>query len=403
MGIKLGLVGLGAFGSVFARLFASHPLVDKFALCDCEQSKIKAQLDDPFIKTKVSPSDCYETLDEMCKADLDAIAIITQPWLHAPQAIKVLESGKSVYSAVPVISLPDFNETLDWCGKIKEAEQKSGRHYMLGETTIFRPHTMFCSRMAAERKFGDFVYAEGEYVHDVDASCNLREVKKHRSTGKVGEQISQFMKKYRDAGLKTSPMSYPTHSISGPMHVMQTKALKVCAFGTRNNNGDDFFATYEFSDITALYQLANGASLRICEFREIGASSIDRLESETFRIFGKSGSFAGNSFQENGRTTTATTHPLATQPLTYDEMRDPLPPEVVAAYKDAYKIAGQGDFSASGHGGSHPYLVNEFVTSVAENRISCIPLEEAAHWMAMGAAAHWSAMKDGELVAIPDI
>ena len=84
-------------------------------------------------------------------------------------------------------------------------------------------------------------------------------------------------------------------------------------------------------------------------------------------------------------------------------MRDPLPPEVVAAYKDAYKIAGQGDFSASGHGGSHPYLVNEFVTSVAENRISCIPLEEAAHWMAMGAAAHWSAMKDGELVAIPEI
>jgi hypothetical protein len=34
MGISLGLVGLGMFGSEFAELFKSHPAVDRVALCD---------------------------------------------------------------------------------------------------------------------------------------------------------------------------------------------------------------------------------------------------------------------------------------------------------------------------------------------------------------------------------
>ena len=45
MGIKLGLAGLGAFGTVFAPLFASHPLVDAIYLCDAEAEKIKQNAD----------------------------------------------------------------------------------------------------------------------------------------------------------------------------------------------------------------------------------------------------------------------------------------------------------------------------------------------------------------------
>jgi len=401
MGIKLGLVGLGSFGSIFSKLFAAHPLVDKFAICDCEASKIQRQLDDPFVKTKVSPKDCYTTLDEMCKADLDAIAIITQPWLHAPQAIQAMESGKDVYSAVPVICLPDFDETLDWCSKLIETSKRTGKHYMLGETTIYRPLTMFCMRMAAEKRFGEFVYAEGEYIHDLDSGCSLRQVHKDRTTGIVGEQYANMMKKYES--MMDSPMNYPTHSISGPMHVMQTRALKVHAFGTPNTNDDPFFKRYAFSDITALYKLANGASLRISEFREIGAGSFDRIDSETFRIFGKSGSFSANQWEENHRTA-----PFTAKPREYignlkpKDMRDPLPADVEQCYRAAImpNANPKDDFQASGHGGSHPYLVHEFVSSVAEGRESAIPISEAAHYMAMGAAAHKSALLDGETVEV---
>ena len=177
MGIKLGLMGLGAFGRAFAPLFANHPLVDSVGLCDLEEDRMKAIYENPLIAPKVDKNLITTDFDVMCKSDCDAIVIISQPWLHAPQCIQALESGKDVYSAVPVICLPDDDEMLDWCGKIIDTVQRTGKEYMLGETTIYRPQTMFCKRMNAQGLFGDFVYAEAEYAHDVDsASCSLREV-----------------------------------------------------------------------------------------------------------------------------------------------------------------------------------------------------------------------------------
>ena len=168
MGISLGLVGLGAFGSAFADLFMSHPLVDRIALCDLEPDRITIFAEKPSWKPKFDPKDAYSSLDEICKSDLDALAIITQPWLHAPQCIQAMEAGKHVYSAVPIISIPDGDEILEWCDKLVETCRRTGMHYMLGETTYSRPQTMYCRRRAQEGAFGSFVYSEGEYYHYMD-------------------------------------------------------------------------------------------------------------------------------------------------------------------------------------------------------------------------------------------
>ena len=55
-----------------------------------------------------------------------------------------------------------------------------------------------------------------------------------------------------------------------------------------------------------------------------------------------------------------------------------------------------------GHGGSHAYLVHEFVTAIAENRQPAVNAWEAARYMVMGVMAHKSALKDGELLDVPD-
>ncbi|MEG1979516.1 MAG: Gfo/Idh/MocA family oxidoreductase, partial [Victivallaceae bacterium] len=230
MGIKLGIVGLGSFGGAFVQLFKAHPLVDKIALCDIEESKLKYWAEQESLQDKFNSRDAYNSLDEICKADLDAIVVITQPWLHAPQCIQVMESGKHVYSAVPVISLPDFDETLDWCGKLIETTRRTGMHYMLGETTVYRPQTMYCRHKAKQGAFGNFVYAEGEYVHDVDWNCcSLRYVQASRTTGAVGAQYNAVMEKYWKKRILGSPMSYPTHSVSGPLSVMDSLPKKVSA------------------------------------------------------------------------------------------------------------------------------------------------------------------------------
>ena len=406
MGISLGLVGLGSFGSAFAKLFKSHPLVDRIGLCDCEAEKLHKFSMDPFMADKLSPGDCYATLDEICRADFDALVIITQPWLHAPQCIQALEHGKSVYSAVPVIQLPDSEEILDWCARLKDAVKKSGKHYMLGETTVYRPQTMFCRRMAQEKRFGDFVYAEGEYAHDVDHYWSLREVMDYRTRGVVGSQYQKIMQKYWDRNIKASPMFYPTHSVSGPLSVMQTRALKVSAGGFRNRTGDDFFANDEFSNVTAMFYMENGAMLRISELREVGCHSMDRIEAETFRLFGTSGSFAQDTWEENFRSKTRSAcRPIKSEKVSIKTMRDSLPPDVMNCFQKVLNPNARpgDDFEPDGHGGSHPFLVHEFCSAVAENRSPLIDIEAACSYMAMGVAAHQSALKDGELIKVQNL
>ncbi|MFC1461757.1 Gfo/Idh/MocA family oxidoreductase [Verrucomicrobiota bacterium] len=401
MSISVGLVGLGSFGSAFADLFLSHPLVSRIGLCDREPDRIEKFAKKASWKKKFNEKDTYGSLEEICKSDLDALVIITQPWLHAPQCIQAMEAGKHVYSAVPIINIPDGEEILDWCNKLVDTCRRTGMHYMLGETTYYRPLTMFCRRKAAEGAFGNFIYAEGEYFHDVDSSCNLREVSKSRHTGKSGQEGLELEKKYREKGIKGGPMHYPTHSTSGPVCVMKAHAVKVTGYGYANRNNDPFFENYAFSNESAMFKMSNDATVRICEFRELAGSI---AEGETFRILGTRGSFCENRWMENQREAPLTAKPLSVSKLTPEEMRDPLPPEVVEEFKKITVKGGDDktDFVPSGHGGSHPYLVHEFVDAIAHGRMPAINIWEAVRYMAMGVMAHKSALRDGETLDVPD-
>ncbi len=392
MGISLGLVGLGAFGSCFAPLFKAHPLVDRIALCDQESDKLKVWAERPSFQNKLDAKDVFQELDDICKADLDGLVIITQPWLHAPQCVQAMESGKHVYSAVPIMCVPDGDEILDWCGKLVDTCKTTGLNYMLGETTYYRPEAMYCRRRAAEGAFGRFVYAEGEYFHDVDHG--LREVKQHREASRSGRVWQEKAKEYEARGTVGGPMHYPTHSTSGPVCVMNAHAVKVSAFGYYSKSNHEWHGTSPANE-TALFKMSNNAHVRICEYREIGFGG-----RETFRVYGNEGSFEDDIWHDK----------YNQKELTTDEMRDPLPKDVVDALAsehhagvDPSKISEQErlDF-LGGHGGSHAYLVHEFVSAIAEDRRPAINVWEAVRYMTMGVMAHKSALKDGELLDVPD-
>ena len=386
MGISLGIVGLGSFGSSFADLFMSHPLVDRIALCDREPERIARFATDERWQAKFHPRDAYASLDEICASDLDALALFTQPWLHAPQAVQAMEAGKHVYSAVPIAMLPDGDEILDWCARLVETVERTGQNYMLGETTFYRSEAIYCRRRAAEGAFGDFVYSEGEYLHDVDSvGSNLRQVQAHRLASQAGQEWLQARDDYIMKGILTGPMHYPTHSTGGPMSVMNAHARKVCAWGYQNRTGDTYFKEqgYGFSNETALFHMSNGSTMRICELREIGHRG-----REIFRIYGTQGSFENDHWCNKE----GSTH------LTAEQMREPLPPEV----EEAFQAASRTSEIYGGHGGSHPYLVHEFVEAVAQERQPAIDVWSAVRFMAAGVIAHKSAMKDGEIMSIPD-
>jgi predicted dehydrogenase len=387
MGISIGLVGLGAFGSAFADLFKKHPLVYRIGLCDTEPERVKAFAQRPDWQDKFHPRDAFADLDAICRSDFDALVIITQHWLHAPQCLQALQSGKHVYSAVPIICIPDGKEILDWCDKLVTAVEKTGQHYMLGETTFYHPQAMYCRRRAAEGAFGHFTYSEGEYRHAFDSpGCDLRGVLKHRRSSQTGRDYEKLSNAYHERGIRGGPMHYPTHSVSGPMCVMNAHATKVCAWGQRPVTDDPYFAENGeyFANETALFHMSNGSVMRICEHRECTAAS-DR---EDFRIYGTLGTFEQNAWCTREKR----------QPLTVDEMRDPLPPAVAEAWKDT----ATNSIAYGGHNGSHAFLVHEFVDAIAHDRVPAINIWEAARYVAAGATAHQSALKDGELLPIPD-
>ncbi|MDH7568393.1 MAG: hypothetical protein QHJ73_02235, partial [Armatimonadota bacterium] len=128
--------------------------------------------------------------------------------------------------------------------------------------------------------------------------------------------------------------------------------------------------------------------VRIAEYRRIGHPG-----REAFQLFGTAGCF------RHGADGCHWVTPAGATPLSVEEMRDPLPPEVMAAYR-------QGQASDSevygGHGGSHAYLVNEFVEAIAGGRRPVIHAWEAARYFAPGVVAHQSALRGGELLKVPD-
>ena len=85
MGISIGIVGVGAFGREFIALFQKHPAVDRLALCDVQRDRLDQ------CARKYDIGETYASLDAICHSDIQALALITQPWLHAPQAIQAMK------------------------------------------------------------------------------------------------------------------------------------------------------------------------------------------------------------------------------------------------------------------------------------------------------------------------
>lgn len=381
MGISVGIVGCGRFAPGFIRFFRDHPQVDRVALCDIVPERVKTNLE------RFGLTEGYTNIDDICKTDLDAIAVITQPWLHAPQCIQVMESGKHVWSAVPLISMASGSEMLEWCDKVVETSKRTGMHYFLAETSFYYPAAMYCRQQARKGAFGEFVYAEGKYAHDynIPGNSNLKKVAKIR----WGDQWDMSKSGW-------TPMHYPTHSLGGIMSVVNARIKKVACLGYTYPNDEwfrqDTIFKNPFSSEIALARLSNGMTMRFSEVRRMAGPCYEGFE----ELCGTDGCFY--EFEE-GKAAWAPKHSKELQTLTVDDMRDPLPDDIQKAFE---RSAAGGESLYGGHQGSHAYLVHEFVDAIANNRTPIITAVDAAHWLAAGVTAHKSAMKDGEWMDVPD-
>ena len=151
--IKVGLWGLGRGMNFYEACAALN--MDVVAGCDYNAHMRKRFLE--------SNPGAFATDDAAAflAADFDAVVLATFCPAHADDAIRCLQAGKHVLSEVTAF------HTMAEGVRLVEAVEASGLVYNLAENYPFTAEQMFVARKWKEGLFGDLMYAEGEYVHEI--------------------------------------------------------------------------------------------------------------------------------------------------------------------------------------------------------------------------------------------
>ena len=388
----LGIVGAGQFAGSFAKLWRLHPGVGDILATDLLPERAQR------LAAEYDLAGTVPSFEAMLDSDVDAVAIFTQRWTHGPLVVQALRAGKHVYSAVPMAV------TAEEIAAIIEAVGQTGLTYMMGETSYYNPAVVYTRNQIAQGAFGRLFYAEGDYVHDMD----LGFYDAYRYSG--GENWK--------ATASYPPLLYPTHSIGGVLGAWPTHATSVSAIGVTDDRGDGVFDKSvsqfgnDFSNATALFEVAGGGSFRTNEFRRVGYPS--HIRESRFRFFGTSGSLeqlANVSLWQDKQGVTDITEELQTKATLSPD--DPSLQDVAPALRDAFtsgsapvhdrsRLPGEFASAPSGHEGSHHFLADDFVISINNGSLPPVSAWAAARFTLPGIVAHESALNGGVRLAIPD-
>ncbi len=318
--------------------FQNHPNVEVVAVSDLVPDRCAG------LAQACRCAKTYPSLEELVKDDtIEAVFVATDAPSHARHCVEVLKHGKHAASAVPAA----FG-SLEEADKLFAAVKASGLQYMMFETSCFHEDLHAMRQLFQAGALGQLVYSEGEYYH----------------------YMEQPIDSYKGWRVGLPPQWYPTHSNAYYVGVTGGSFTEVSCMGMpsrldhllpANNPYRNPFGTE-----IALFRTSEGGTSRMAVSWDTPGFS-----GEMGRIRGQRGTFYGK-YEGLEKTPPQVTRP-------------PLPPGV----------------AAGGHGGSHGHLMNEFVTAIFQKRKPLVDVATALNMTIAGIVAHQSALKNGELLKIP--
>lgn len=336
--IRVGIAGYGLCEFGAAFGFQHHPNVEVVAVTDLIPQRC-AEL------AKACRCDkTYPSCEAMLADDrIEAVFIATDAPSHARLAIAALRAGKHVASAVPAV----FG-SIEEADRLFEAVQQSGLTYMMFETSCFHPDLYTWRQQYQAGKLGALIYSEGEYYHYCDTPL----------PGYNPRTKSVDPEGWRK-GLP--PQWYPTHANAYYIGVTGGSFTDVACVGMpsilAHLRPENNLYRNPFGTEVALYRTRDGGLARMAVSWDMATTEV-----EQGRIYGQKK--AGPA----GR------------------IRKPLLPPGVAA---------------GPHGGSHGFLMNEFVDALLRGRPPLVDIVQALNMTVPGLVAHQSALKGGEWMKIP--
>jgi predicted dehydrogenase len=340
--IKVGIAGYGVckFGASFG--YQNHPNVEVVAATDLDPAKCAA------LAKAVGAKKTYASCEEMFAKDkeIEAVYIATDAPSHARLCIAGLKRGLHMCSAVPAVFGQDQLELAD---ELFATVKKTGLVYAMNETSAFRPQVYAMRGIYQAGGFGKLVYSEGEYYHY------------------MGKPIDS----YKGWRIGLPPQYYPTHSNGFYTCVTGGSFTEVTCMGMPSivshlQPGNNSFKNPYGTEV-ALFRTSEGGMARMAVSWDMPGA-----HGEKGRVYGQKGSYEA---RYSGQADVSKV----------SQAKQHLPPGV----------------PAGGHGGSHGYLTEDFITSILLKRQPVCNVACALNTTVSGIIAHQSAMKGGETMKIP--
>lgn len=371
--LKVVLAGLG-FGACFLPIYLDHPNVHTVGILDTDEKRLNKMKED------YPQVELYHTLEEVLSDEtVDAVHLVTPIPYHADQTVAVLDSGKHCACTVPMAtSLEDIQRIVD-------AKNRSGKNYMMMETTLYTYQFFYVKEMIEKGELGRIQFLRGSHYQDMTGWPWYWE------------------------GLP--PMWYGTHAI-GPMVALSGSRIeKVHCFGSGTMD-ESLHAQYgnTFPVETAIFAFENGLKGEATR----SLFETNRAYQEGMFVYGSNGSFEWGIEDNSDPYITRNAIPAeggrGSWPVVTQEAMPnyhALLPESIQRYTIGDNFDPQNPQASlkegrgGGHHGSHPHLVHEFVMSIVEDRKPWIDEHLGGNITAAGICAHESAMHDGEAVIVP--
>jgi len=336
--VRVGIAGYGLCRFGAQFGFQDHPNVEVVAVTDLDPSRC-ADLAKACRCEKTYPS-----LEKMITDEsVEAVFIATDAPSHARLAIEALRHGKHVASAVPA-----FHGSMEDADRLFEAVQETGMKYMMFETSYYHAELYAMHQQYLAGELGKIIYSEGEYFHY------------------FGEPLGGYNPKTKQVDTNgwrkgLPPQYYPTHSNAYYIGVTGGSFTEVSCMGNGSSIPHLQAANNDyknpFGSEIALFRTSEGGMSRMAVCWDMPSA-----HGEQGRVYGEK--------KIKGQVNTN---------------RPPLPPGV----------------AGGGHGGSHGHLTNEFVDAILRDRKPWVDVAQALNMTVAGNVAHQSALKDGELLKIP--
>ncbi|MFM8324692.1 MAG: Gfo/Idh/MocA family protein, partial [Pirellulaceae bacterium] len=262
------------------------------------------------------------------------------------------------------------------CRKICELVKQTGLKYMMAETVVYSREFLFIKEMYQKGELGKIQHVAASHPQDMDGWPEYWE--------------------------RMIPMHYATHVVSPVLGLVDGRAEYVSCFGSGTIRKELAEKSGNSYAVESCHIKIRNSDVAAHIWRFLFDTA--RQYRESFDVYGTKKSFEWSLVEGEPHIlhTAKLPEPQIASKVEVPDYAHLLPPEVRQFTRSIQDADHLSFIQGGGHGGSHPHLVNEFLSALSQNRDPWPNAVTSANWTCVGICAHQSTQQGGQIVRLPE-